>query len=163
TPALDEQAIRERVEGEWSAKLQTIVSHLASDHEADVGKALEEKEAAKAEVRNLTVKLNSALQKLEAERHAREQLQIKMREAEEQLRSMAAARTAAPGDPPPPAEPPKPHEEERARAEVLEFAEQAQEALRRFTSPGDIPVPGVGKKSRILIVHHDPRFRSMWR
>src|SRR5581483_9840603 len=53
--------------------------------------------------------------------------------------------------------------EQKARADVLEFAEQAFQALKRATSPGTVPVPAVEeKKARILIVHHDPRFRSMW-
>jgi CheY-like chemotaxis protein len=48
---------RARLESEWSEKLQTIVNNLASDHETDLGQALLEKMEARAEVRNLTMKL----------------------------------------------------------------------------------------------------------
>lgn len=50
---------------EFDAKLQEIVTHLASDHEADLGQALAEKEEARAEVRGLTAKLGRAQQSLE--------------------------------------------------------------------------------------------------
>jgi CheY-like chemotaxis protein len=162
-PAVAEEALREKIDAEWSEKLQTIVSHMASDHEADVGNAIEEREAARAEVRNLNLKLASLQQKLEAERKAHQSLETRLREAENQIRSAPTQPMAAltfPIETPPP--PPPPQEEQQARAEVLQFAEQAQEAIRRITSPGDVPVPEE-KKPRILIVHHDPALRSMWR
>lgn len=43
----------EQREQQWNAKLNQIVEHLASDHESDLGDAMLEKEAAKAEVRQL--------------------------------------------------------------------------------------------------------------
>ena len=153
-PGVNERALREKIDAQWSEKLQTIVSHMASDHEGDVGKAIEEREAARAEVRNLNIKMNALQQKLDAERQARESLQASIN---------------APPPPAPPAqtsfpiETPEPQEEQRARAEVLEFAEQAQEALRRITSPGDVPLPSMEKKARVLFVHHDPALRTLWR
>jgi len=48
---------REKLEAEFSEKLNTIVTHLASDHEADLGDALMEREAARAEVRDLTARM----------------------------------------------------------------------------------------------------------
>jgi len=53
--ALD--AEREKVEAEFSEKLNTIVTHLASDHEVDLGEALMEREAARAEVRDLNSRM----------------------------------------------------------------------------------------------------------
>ena len=161
-PGVNESALREKIEAEWSEKLQTIVTHIASDHEADIGKSIEEREAARAEVRNLNIKMSALQQKLDAERQARESLQTRFREAEEQLRNaptqpMTALQESFA------IEPPAPQEEQRARAEVLEFAEQAQEALRRITSPGDVPLPANDKKPRILFVHHDPALRTLWR
>jgi CheY-like chemotaxis protein len=50
---------------EWSEKLQTIVAHLASDHEADLGQALLEKEEARAEVRSLTARIAELKRMLE--------------------------------------------------------------------------------------------------
>lgn len=60
---VDAVALRERVaeleaeierrEKQWNAKLNEIVTHLATDHESDLGDAMLEKEAAKAEVRQL--------------------------------------------------------------------------------------------------------------
>src|SRR5207253_3065074 len=144
-PGVNESALREKIEAEWSEKLQTIVTHIASDHEADIGKSIEEREAARAEVRNLNIKMGALQQKLDAERQARESLQTRFREAEEQLRNaptqpMTALQESFA------IEPPAPQEEQRARAEVLEFAEQAQEALRRITSPGEVPLPANDKK-----------------
>ena len=55
---LDElKAAREKLELEWSEKLQKIVTNLASDHETDLGNAMVEKEAAKAEARSLQKRL----------------------------------------------------------------------------------------------------------
>jgi uncharacterized coiled-coil DUF342 family protein len=55
-PVVDEKSIRDALEVEWSEKLQTIVTQV-SDHEADVGKAIEERETARAEPRK-TAKLS---------------------------------------------------------------------------------------------------------
>jgi len=170
----DEKALRENVEAEWSEKLQTIVSHIATDHESDIGKAIEEREAARAEARNLAIKMNALQQKLDAERQnfaaaqdkwngMRDSLHSRIREAEDEVTSMKSVPPPPPPEPPPAAPPVEAdQEEQRARAEVLEFAEQAHEALRRITSPGDAPI-ATEKKARILFVHHDPALRTMWR
>src|SRR5712691_3185779 len=138
--AVDEKALREKIEAEWSEKLQTIVSHIATDHESDIGKAIEEREAARAEARNLAIKINALQQKLESERQnsaasqekwnsMRDSLHTRIREVEDEAASLRSA-------PPPPAPVhatlplesipesapfPDSEEEERARAEVLEF------------------------------------------
>jgi CheY-like chemotaxis protein len=161
---VDETTVREKVEAEWSEKLQTIVNHIASDHEADIGKAIEEREAARAEARNLAIKLSAMQQKLDGERQNREALAEKLRAANEEI----VALRSAPAPLPPsvmPTEPLpvfNPEDEERGREQVLQFAEQAHEVLRRITSPGSVPVPA-GRKAKVLFVHHDPALRTMWR
>jgi CheY-like chemotaxis protein len=158
---VDEKAIREKVEAEWSQKLQTIVNHIATDHESDIGKAIEEREAARAEARNLAIKISALQQKLDGERQSRDGLHEKLRAAEQEVAALRTVPPPPPPEPPPPA--PEP-DEQRARAEVLQFAEQANEVLRRITSPGSVPAPAAEeKKARILFVHHDPALRSLWR
>jgi CheY-like chemotaxis protein len=163
-PPVDEKALRERIDAEWSEKLQSIVSHVASDHESDMGKAIEEREAARAETRNLVIKVNTLLQKIDS-------MTTKLRQAEEEIANLRSSALADPFEPPAaiPEPPPVPEpleksteeDEIRARAEVLEFAEQAHEALRRATSPGDVPLPADERKPRVLFVHHDPALRTM--
>ena len=171
----DEQSIREKVEAEWSEKLQTIVNHIATDHESDIGKAIEEREAARAEARNLAIKLNAMQQKLDGERQNREALAEKLRSANEEIVALrtAPAPAAQPAPTPAPLPPSvmpteplpvmKGEDEQRAREEVLQFAEQAHEVLRRISSPGTVPVPAAERTPRILFVHHDPALRTMWR
>jgi len=55
---------------DFDTKLSTIVAHLAEDHESDLGKAVEEREEARAEIRSLTARL-AALQKKYDEEHQR--------------------------------------------------------------------------------------------
>jgi len=180
---------RANIDNEWSEKLQTIVTHLASDHEADIGKAFEEKEAAKAEVRTLNLKLNKLEKKMENERQmflaAEEKwngLRDSLRHDIDELRRRSVPAPEPPAAPVPAAEPepfptfrvptPEPFsspfgsdapaDAQRARAEVLEIAEQAHAVLKR-TAPGTIPVPHDGPRSLILFVHHDPTMRTMWR
>jgi CheY-like chemotaxis protein len=184
----NETELREKIDAEWSAKLQTIVAHLASDHEADIGKAIEEKEAARAEARNLGIRITQLQQRMENERQAsaaaqekgnamRDSLAEKLQEAEEGLARLHSA-------PPPPrveeeplpteTSPFAPADEERARADVLEFAEQAHAVLRKITSPGTVPVPELPevpavpeapeeRRPLVLFVHHDPALRTMSR
>ena len=52
-------------------------------------------------------------------------------------------------------------EERRARAEVLQFAEQANAALRRASAPE--PQPADEHKPLIVLVHHDPALRNLYR
>ncbi|MDQ6800035.1 MAG: response regulator [Acidobacteriota bacterium] len=165
-PAVDEKALRDKIEAEWSEKLQTIVNHIASDHESDIGKAIEEREAARAEARNLAIKMKALEQKLEGERQSRETLAEKLRAANEEIVGLRSV----PAPLPPSAMPTEPmqafqlEDEQQARADVLQFAEQANAVLRRITSPGTAPVPqDERKKVRILFVHHDPALRTLWR
>ncbi len=58
----------DKIEAEWSAKLQKIVTHLTEDHEADVGDAMLAKEAARAEARTLSAKVTLLHQRIEEER-----------------------------------------------------------------------------------------------
>ena len=64
------EAAHRKLDAEWGEKLQSIVNHLASDHEIDLGQAMLEKEAAKAEVRTLSSRLAALQQKLDRERAA---------------------------------------------------------------------------------------------
>jgi CheY-like chemotaxis protein len=61
-------AERQKLETEWNEKLSMIVNHLATDHEQDLGEAMLEKEAAKAEARRLGNRISLLQQKLEQER-----------------------------------------------------------------------------------------------
>jgi len=115
-PAVDEQTLRESIDAQWSEKLQTIVGHLASDHEADLGKAIEEREAARAEARSLAMKVA--------------QLQTRVRDLQP--------------PPPPPAPAAVDEDERRARADVLQLAEQASAAMRA-TASGNVPLPPRGR------------------
>jgi CheY-like chemotaxis protein len=58
------------LERDFDERLQTIVNHLAADHEADLGKAVEEREAARAEVRSLTTRATSMQRMIEDMRGA---------------------------------------------------------------------------------------------
>ena len=71
---------RQRMEAEFDQKLQTIVGHLAADHEADMGKAMEEREAARAEARGASLKIGVVQRKMEEERTA---IAARLREADE--------------------------------------------------------------------------------
>lgn len=64
----DEKKSREQIDAEWSEKLQKIVTHLAEDHEADIGEAIVEKQAARAEARTLSSRVAALQQRLEEER-----------------------------------------------------------------------------------------------
>ena len=68
TRAGEEKAKREKIEAEWSENLNKIVMHLASDHEADIGQMMMEREAAKAEARDLANKVKALQRRLEEER-----------------------------------------------------------------------------------------------
>lgn len=64
----EEKRSRERLDAEWGEKLQKIVTHLAEDHEADIGEAMVMKEAAKAELRTMSARAAALQQRLEEER-----------------------------------------------------------------------------------------------
>src|SRR6185503_16928505 len=53
---------------DFDIKLQSIVSHLAEDHEQDLGTAIMEKEAVRAEARGMSMKLDKLQHRIEEER-----------------------------------------------------------------------------------------------
>jgi CheY-like chemotaxis protein len=83
-----EKRAHERLDTEWSEKLQKIVNHLAEDHEADLGEAMVQKEGARAEARKLTSRLTVLQQKIEEERD-------KFRQAAERWQQERSALLAA--------------------------------------------------------------------
>ena len=94
----DERANRERLESEaaqFDTRLQTIVTHLASDHETDLGQALSDKEEARAEARALSMKLTTMQRKLEDA----EALLAETREAAQREIDTLRAQQATPGAP----------------------------------------------------------------
>jgi CheY-like chemotaxis protein len=177
----DEKRARERLDGEWSDKLQNIVTHLASDHEADIGQATVEKEAAKAEARSLTMRLASVQQAVESEREAfrnaqakwtsiRESLLDKMQKAEERYRKLLE----------------KQRQEHQSEREAIESELRMLKTGERPFTPEEIaairnepfgptePMPAMTeelpltapdtheeRKPLILIVHHNPALRAM--
>ena len=80
----------EKLQKEFDEKLQTVVDHLASDHEADLGKALEEREAARAESRSFSQRLSTAQQELERMGLRLEQLRAASTAAEGKTRILVA-------------------------------------------------------------------------
>jgi CheY-like chemotaxis protein len=66
--ALEGELERDRAASDQ--KLNTIMVHLAQDHEADLGKAVEEREEAKAEARSLALRVSGLQKKLEEQRLA---------------------------------------------------------------------------------------------
>jgi CheY-like chemotaxis protein len=66
--ALESELTSERASSDQ--KLNTIMVHLAQDHEADLGKAVEEREEARAEARSLTMRVNVLQKKVDDQRHA---------------------------------------------------------------------------------------------
>jgi CheY-like chemotaxis protein len=64
TEALQAELDRERAE--FNTRLNTIVAHLASDHESDLGQAMAEREEARAEARMLKIKVQEVEEKLRA-------------------------------------------------------------------------------------------------
>lgn len=126
----------------FDERLSTIVAHLAEDHEADLGKAMEEKEAARAEARSLQTRLTNLQRMVEEERQL---VTAKVREADEHFRHsqqeaarvLAETRAAAQ------------REVDKLRARVTELEQNRVAAPR--TAPGTRP--------RILIAHPDADLR----
>lgn len=87
-----EGAARANESKEFDEKLQTITAHLAEDHEADLGKAFEEREAARAEARALTAQLNRVTADLESRARAAEALRSQIVDLEQALASERSAR-----------------------------------------------------------------------
>lgn len=88
-----EKGSRDRLDAEWSEKLQKIVTHLAEDHEADIGEAMLQKEAARAEMRTMSAKVSALQQRLEEERE-------KFRQATERWQEERDSFTRPPITPP---------------------------------------------------------------
>lgn len=145
-------ALRAAAEGEltkerasFDEKLDTIVAHLAQDHEADLGKAVLEREEARAEARSVAAKLGKVQARIEEDRQA---ILTKLREADERYRTsladanqvLAETRTAAQ------------KEIERLQLRIAEL-EQQQHATR----PAQ-PLPP--SRGRVLIAHPDPDMRA---
>lgn len=174
-----ETAARAQLDAEWSEKLQTIVGHLASDHEADLGQALMEKEAAKAEARTLGMRVNALQQKLDSDREGldkalekwngvRQSLQARLARAEEELAALRGPLTTSREEADrssgtTAAFPPPSPDAQRARAEVLEVAAQAQEAFRKATSSGTVRVPAATRRPLVLVVDQDAGVRGLSR
>jgi CheY-like chemotaxis protein len=126
----------------FDERLSTIVAHLAEDHEADLGKAMEEKEEARAEARSLHVRLTALQRKVEEERQL---VTAKVRDADEHFRHsqqeaarmLAETRAAAQ------------REIDKLRARVAEL-EQNRVAVPRTPA---------GVRPRILIAHPDADLR----
>ena len=223
-PAID----RQQIDAEWSAKLQKVVNELAADHEADIGTAIEAREAARAEARSLGARVQelekrlrdsetsradlkrrteerplpqetaiaAAIEAKDAARAEARDLNIRLtslqNSMENELRRLHAERNSllshmqvleqeivalrSRPEPAPaieeelpfgplvslPDSPPLESEEERrARADVLQFAEQANAALRRASAPE--PQPADAHKPLIVLVHHDPALRNLYR
>lgn len=160
------QALLAAAETEFDAKLQKIVSHLAEDHEQDLGTALMEKEAVRAEARSMTQRFNQLQQKVEEEQakwHAQKQSlteQIQQaddraaRAVEDTTRVMSDARAAWQG------------EMARLRARVAELEEQLAAGP---SPPIDLsapipmpppPEPETAPRTRILVAHPDADLRE---
>jgi CheY-like chemotaxis protein len=132
----------DRTNAEFDERLSTIVAHLAGDHEADLGKAMEEKEQARAEARSLQVRLTALQRKVEEERQL---VTAKVRDADEHFRHsqqeaarmLAETRAAAQ------------REIDKLRARVAELEQNR------------VPVPRTpaGVRPRILIAHPDADLR----
>lgn len=86
-----ERAARADDLADFDARLQTIVTHLASDHEADLGQALSEKEEARAETRALGLELAALQRKYDEELAAPRRPRILVVHPDAELRSAASA------------------------------------------------------------------------
>lgn len=90
---VSDQERRAAIDAEWSEKLGTIVNHLASDHEADIGQAIVEREEARAEGRHSNSRLVALQKSVAAERAAFEESQAQWtRERDELTRSVELLR-----------------------------------------------------------------------
>jgi len=127
---------------EFDEKLNTIVSHLAEDHEADLGREMEAKEEARAEVRSLTLRLSTLQKKVDEEQQSvmarvRETEERHRRSVEDSTRQLAETRAAAQ------------REIDRLRARVTEIE----------TGKSESPRANGGARKRVLIAHPDPDLR----
>ena len=150
---------------EFDRKLQDIVAHLAEDHEADLGNALMEKEAARAEMRVTTSRLSQLQQKVEEERAKwtaqRQALLEKVSQAEARTRQavddgtqlMARTRAAWQG------------ELDRLSATIASLEHERDDAYAQLSGGAPVvaapavPAP-VAPKPRVLVAHPDAELRQ---
>ena len=129
----EEKDSRDRLDAEWSEKLQKIVTHLAEDHEADIGEAMLQKEAAKAEMRTMAAKVTALQQRLEEERE-------KFRQAAERWQE---------------------ERESFPRRPITPTVEQTM-PMPALTAPPAAPSqPARSKPPVVLVVHSDAGIRAM--
>lgn len=126
-----EKRAHERLEAEWSEKLQTIVTHLAEDHEADLGEAMVQKEGARAEARTLTSRLTVLQKKIEEERD-------KFRQAAERWQQERAALLAA-------------------QPRLTTYTPTIEQPVPAAVTT---PIAAI-RSAVILVVHSDPGIRAM--
>lgn len=137
--ALKAEQATERAE--FDQKLSTIVTHLAHDHEADLGKAVLEREEARAEARSAATKLSKLQQRVDGDRQA---VLARLREADERHKHAIAdanqllAETRAAAQ----------QEIERLQLRIAELEQQHP------------PLPARASKGRILIAHPDAEMRA---
>lgn len=129
----EEKGSRDRLDAEWSEKLQKIVTHLAEDHEADIGEAMVQKEAAKAEMRTLSARLAALQQRLEEERE-------KFRQAAERWQEERASFT---------------------RRAITPTVEQTMPIPAMPAIPSVPAQPARTRPPVVLVVHSDAGIRAM--
>jgi CheY-like chemotaxis protein/chromosome segregation ATPase len=150
------------VQAEFDAKLQSIVAHLAEDHEQDLGNAIMEKEAVRAEARGMTAKMGQLQQKFEEERDKwlaqKQALTEKLQQAEERAARAVEDTTRVMTD----ARASWQAELGRLRGRVAEL-EQPPAAPVDLTQPIPMPPPPGAEpvhRPRIVVVHPDMELRE---
>ncbi len=141
----NEKAASEKERAAFDAKLHTLVTHLAADHETDLGKAVLEREEARAEARSLNLKIGKLQQRVEEERQT---ILAKLREADERHRAALGDATRLLDETRAAAQ----KEIERLQLRTAEL-EQQQHAKHRAAAP--LPPRG-----RVLIAHPDAEMRA---
>jgi CheY-like chemotaxis protein len=152
TRLVELDALRASAEGElkeeraaFDDRLNTIVTHLAQDHEADLGKAVLEREEARAEARSATAKLGKLQARIDDERQG---ILARLRDADERYKASLAdanhllAETRAAAQ----------KEIERLHLRIAELQQEKQAAQAAQPLP---PTRG-----RVLIAHPDPDMRA---
>ncbi|MDQ3283185.1 MAG: response regulator [Acidobacteriota bacterium] len=115
---------------DFDQRLSTIVTHLAQDHEADLGKAVEEREEARAEARSLTMRVAALQKRVDEEKNT----------ADETTRLIGDVRAAAQ------------QEIDTLRARIAQ--------LERGANPTVAPAASAPSRPRILIAHPDADLRK---
>ncbi|HEX7832360.1 MAG TPA: response regulator [Thermoanaerobaculia bacterium] len=127
---------------EFDTKINTIVTHLAQDHEADLGKAVLEREEARAEARSATAKLGKVQARIEEERQA---VLAKLREADERHKLALGDSTQLLAE---------------TRAAAQKEIERLQLRIAELQHTQPPPPPAIPSRGRILIAHPDPEMRA---